>query len=60
MKKIKFGMVGLGRLGIQHAENIAFKIPEAELTAICAIEEERVEEIKTCSTTTLFYYISIW
>ncbi|MCS5421990.1 MULTISPECIES: inositol 2-dehydrogenase [Psychrilyobacter] len=47
MKKIKFGMVGLGRLGIQHAENIAFKIPEAELTAICAIEEERVEEIKT-------------
>lgn len=35
MKKIKIGAVGLGRLGYQHAENIAFKIPGAELVALC-------------------------
>ncbi len=46
MKKIKFGMVGLGRLGIQHAENIAFKIPQAELTAICAVDSKQVEEVQ--------------
>ncbi|MGM0502391.1 MAG: Gfo/Idh/MocA family oxidoreductase, partial [Bacillota bacterium] len=39
-------MVGLGRLGKQHAENIAFKIPQAELTAICDVDQERVNEIK--------------
>lgn len=46
MKKIKFGMVGLGRLGIKHAENIAFKIPQAELTAVCAIEEDRIKDVQ--------------
>jgi myo-inositol 2-dehydrogenase/D-chiro-inositol 1-dehydrogenase len=46
LKKIKFGIIGLGRLGIQHAENIAFKIPKAELVAICDLSMKRVEEIK--------------
>lgn len=46
MEKIKLAMVGLGRLGKQHAENIAFKIPQAELTAICDVDQERVNTIK--------------
>jgi myo-inositol 2-dehydrogenase/D-chiro-inositol 1-dehydrogenase len=46
MKKIKFGMVGLGRLGIQHAENIAFKIPQAELAAVCAVDEDQVKDVQ--------------
>ncbi len=46
MKKIKIGAAGLGRLGLQHAENIAFKIPNAELTAICALEEEKLNALK--------------
>ncbi len=45
MKKIKVGAVGLGRLGKQHAENIAFKIPNAELTAVCSIVQEEVDEV---------------
>jgi myo-inositol 2-dehydrogenase/D-chiro-inositol 1-dehydrogenase len=36
-------MVGLGRLGIKHAENIAFRVSGAELGAVCALEKERVE-----------------
>ncbi|AGB42380.1 putative dehydrogenase [Halobacteroides halobius DSM 5150] len=46
MKKIKMGMVGLGRLGIQHAENIAFRVPQAELTAVCALEEDKINEVQ--------------
>jgi myo-inositol 2-dehydrogenase/D-chiro-inositol 1-dehydrogenase len=46
LDKIKVGIVGLGRLGKKHAENIAFRIPHAELTAICSIVKEEVGEIK--------------
>ncbi|GAB6137248.1 Gfo/Idh/MocA family protein [Halanaerobaculum tunisiense] len=46
MKKIKLGMVGLGRLGLQHAKNIAFKVPQAELTALCALEEDELNELQ--------------
>ncbi|MCG8569195.1 MAG: inositol 2-dehydrogenase [Spirochaetes bacterium] len=46
MKKIKIGTVGLGRLGLKHAENVAFKIPQAELTAVCALEKDRVEKVQ--------------
>lgn len=44
MKKIKLGIVGLGRLGKKHAENIAFRIPNAELAAVCSIVKEEVED----------------
>lgn len=37
MKKVKVGITGLGRLGKVHAGNLAFKIPNAELTAACSI-----------------------
>ncbi|MBN2628329.1 MAG: inositol 2-dehydrogenase [Spirochaetales bacterium] len=40
MKKIRIGSVGLGRLGLAHAENIATKIMNAELTALCDLNEE--------------------
>jgi len=36
-------MVGLGRLGMKHAENLAFRVRGAELAAVCALESERVE-----------------
>lgn len=44
MKKIKVGAIGLGRLGYQHAENLAFKIQGAELTALCDMNEEKLNE----------------
>jgi myo-inositol 2-dehydrogenase/D-chiro-inositol 1-dehydrogenase len=41
MEKIKLGIVGLGRLGRRHAENISRNIVGAELTAVCsAVPEE--------------------
>ncbi|SFD17285.1 inositol 2-dehydrogenase [Clostridium uliginosum] len=46
MKKIKFGIVGLGRLGEKHAENLAFRIPNAELLAVCSVVKEEVDEVQ--------------
>ncbi len=44
MKKVKVGIVGLGRLGKKHAENLAFRIPNAELAAVCSVVQEEVEQ----------------
>ena len=36
MKKLRIGIVGLGRLGKIHAYNVAFRVPNTELVAACA------------------------
>lgn len=36
MRKIKFGIIGLGRFGKVHAYNLAYRIPNAELVAALA------------------------
>lgn len=46
MEKVKIGIVGLGRLGRKHAENIAFKVPNAELKAVCSIIKEEVDDVQ--------------
>jgi myo-inositol 2-dehydrogenase/D-chiro-inositol 1-dehydrogenase len=43
LKKVRVGTVGLGRLGMKHAENVAFRVSGAELDAVCALETDRVE-----------------
>lgn len=45
-KKVRVGIVGLGRLGYQHAENLAFRIAGCELTAVCSASEEEVIQAK--------------
>ena len=45
MRKIKFGISGVGRLGYEHACNLANYIPAAELVAICDFNEERAKEV---------------
>ena len=42
MDRVRIGIVGLGRLGIRHAENLAVRTPGATLAAVCAMEPERV------------------
>lgn len=44
MEKVRIGSVGLGRLGMRHAENVASKIPEARLDALCDVDEARLKE----------------
>ena len=45
MKKVKFGIIGVGRLGYEHACNLANRIPGAELVAICDGNEARAKEV---------------
>ncbi|GAB1482945.1 Gfo/Idh/MocA family oxidoreductase [Treponema sp.] len=42
MRKVRIGSVGLGRLGLQHAENIAARINNAELIALCDVDEKKL------------------
>ncbi|MDR1105093.1 MAG: inositol 2-dehydrogenase [Treponema sp.] len=44
MNSVRIGSVGLGRLGIRHAENIAGKIEGASLTALCDVDPAKLEE----------------
>ena len=40
--RLRLGVVGLGRLGKRHAENLAYRVPGASLVAACSpLEEER-------------------
>ncbi|WP_101696641.1 Gfo/Idh/MocA family oxidoreductase [Clostridium minihomine] len=45
MKKLKFGIIGVGRLGYEHASNIAFRVPGAELVAICDANYENAKKV---------------
>jgi myo-inositol 2-dehydrogenase/D-chiro-inositol 1-dehydrogenase len=45
MDKVKLGIIGLGRLGRKHAENIHYHIQNAELTAICSIVQEELDAV---------------
>ncbi|WP_121640325.1 inositol 2-dehydrogenase [Virgibacillus sp. Bac330] len=47
MKKINVGIVGLGRMGLTHAENIVERIPEAVLVAVCSFVDEELQMAKT-------------
>ncbi|MDR0561644.1 MAG: inositol 2-dehydrogenase [Spirochaetaceae bacterium] len=44
MDKVRIGSVGLGRLGLRHAENIAAKIQNAELVALCDVDNAKLTE----------------
>jgi myo-inositol 2-dehydrogenase/D-chiro-inositol 1-dehydrogenase len=44
MNKVRIGSVGLGRLGLQHAVNIAGRIQHAELTALCDVDDAKLNK----------------
>lgn len=44
-RMVRIGLAGLGRLGCEHASNIATRIPEAELKALCDINKGKLKKI---------------
>ena len=46
MKKLNIGLAGLGRLGKEYGKNIQFKIPNANLVAVCSLVEEELAYAK--------------
>ena len=55
MKKLRIGIAGLGRLGKVHAQNIAYKIPNAELVAACSIVQAELDYAKETFGITQLY-----
>jgi myo-inositol 2-dehydrogenase/D-chiro-inositol 1-dehydrogenase len=45
MKKIKVGVIGTGRIGKLHLENLSVRIPSAEVLAVADIFLEGAEEM---------------
>ena len=42
-RRLRIGIAGLGRLGRRHAENLAHRLPRAELVAACSPVEEELD-----------------
>lgn len=36
LRRVRIGVAGLGRLGKRHAQNLAYRVPGAELVAVCS------------------------
>lgn len=45
MEQTRIGIIGLGRLGRKHAENLALHIPEARLAGICSVVDDELESV---------------
>ncbi len=45
MKTARIGLIGLGRLGEQHAVNLASRVRGCELAAICDLNEPKLHEV---------------
>jgi myo-inositol 2-dehydrogenase/D-chiro-inositol 1-dehydrogenase len=45
-RKLKVAIVGLGRMGSIHATNFAYKVPRAEVVAVCDVREESLQWAK--------------
>jgi myo-inositol 2-dehydrogenase / D-chiro-inositol 1-dehydrogenase len=45
MKKLRFGILGAGRIGRVHAETLAFRLPEAEIAAVTDVNREAAQAL---------------
>jgi len=45
MKKLRIGSIGLGRLGYEHAYNLATRVPGAELVALCDVDADKLAQV---------------
>lgn len=45
VKKLRFGILGAGRIGPVHAETLAFRVPEAEVAAIADLNREVAQKV---------------
>ncbi|MGI6153215.1 MAG: Gfo/Idh/MocA family protein [Christensenellaceae bacterium] len=54
MKPVNVGIIGLGRLGMVHAKDLMFNIPEANLTAACSVIDAELDQVKQWGGVSLF------
>lgn len=46
MRKVRIGVAGIGRMGRFHAEDIAYRMKDADLTAVCCRSEDRARQMQ--------------
>lgn len=46
MSKVRLGIVGLGRLGLEHAKNLKFNLADASLQAICSMDPDQLDNLQ--------------
>lgn len=46
MEKVRYGIIGIGNMGVSHAQNLCGEIRGAELTAVCDTNPERLNWAK--------------
>jgi myo-inositol 2-dehydrogenase/D-chiro-inositol 1-dehydrogenase len=44
-KKLRFGIIGAGRIGKVHAETLAFRLPEAEIACVADVDAEAAQAL---------------
>jgi myo-inositol 2-dehydrogenase/D-chiro-inositol 1-dehydrogenase len=44
-KRLRFGLIGAGRIGPVHAESLAFRVPQAQLVAIADLNEKAAQAV---------------
>jgi len=49
--KLRFGIIGCGRVSPKHVEALANNFSKAELVALCDLEEEKAYELSTGTRT---------
>ena len=47
MKQIRFGLVGLGSMGLQHAKTIMESVAEAQLAAVASRNEKHIAVLRS-------------
>ncbi len=47
MQEVRLGIVGLGRLGKRHAENLRYRVPGAQLVAACSVVPDELDWART-------------
>jgi predicted dehydrogenase len=48
MSELRIGVVGVGRMGLTHAENLARRVRGARLAAVTTSDEQRAAEVRRC------------
>src|SRR3954471_24246654 len=43
--RLRFGLIGAGRIGPVHAETLAFRVPEAQLVAIADLNQQAAQPV---------------
>jgi len=54
-KKVKVGIIGAGRIGKLHAENLSFRVPEVEVIAIADIFEDAARKCAQACNIPVYY-----